>query len=152
MRRKLPEKQNRTIERPIHGLVARGIQECVGNVWESGALLRDKRSAEQRISNTVADAEGWFGTELFQNELFNWIVEKTPAHADGGLVRATGELGKCAILPAGAPVKANPRRKSLVVSTDEPAGNALVSRNNKPCGSSSGIRASRRRVGGRLEE
>jgi len=92
-RGELPKEKNRTIQSPIHRLVPRRVQKGVGNVGKSGALVGDERRAKQGIRDTVADTEGRFRAELFEHELFDGIVEKSPTHADGGLVGAAGKLG-----------------------------------------------------------
>src|SRR2546430_11684525 len=66
-------------------------------------------------------------TTLFRShELLNRIVEKAPAHADGGLARTAGKLQERSVLPAGAPIQADARGQGLVIGMDEPARNTLV--------------------------
>src|ERR1700674_613681 len=138
----LAEKQNRTIEGPIHRLIARRIQKRVGDVWFGGPILSDKGSAEERIGNAVTNAEGRFGDELLQHQLFDGIVEKSPTHAHGCLVRAAGEFGECPVFPAGTPVQTDARCEGFVVGPNQPAGNALVPGEDQASGSNPLIVAS----------
>src|SRR2546429_835812 len=149
---KLSEEQNRTIQRPIYRLVPRRIQERVRNIGKSCTLLSHKRRAKERVRHAGTHAERRLRAELLENQLFDGIVEEAPSHADGGFVRAARKLREGSIFPAGTPIQAEPRRECFVIGTCKAARNAFVSRYNEPRRSGSGIRASRRRIGSRLEE
>src|SRR5271169_3872268 len=130
-RRKLSEQQNRTIERPVHRLATRRSEEAIRHVGLGRPVLPHKGSAEERVRNGVAYAEGRFGDKLLENQLFDWVVEESPPHADGGLVWTAGQLGKHSVFPARTPIQAETRCKCFGVSVDQSTGDALVTRNHQ---------------------
>ena len=70
---------------PIDRLAAYWIQNSVEGIGILRAVLAEERSIEQDIAEAGAAAERWLGTELFEHELLDGVVEDAVAHADAGL-------------------------------------------------------------------
>jgi len=139
----LAEEKNGPIKRPVHGLVPRRVKEGVGHVGKGRALLRHEWRAEERIGYAVADAKRRLRTELFEHELLNRVVEQSPTHTDGGLIRAARKFGERSVLPARTPVQTKARSKRFVIGAEETAGDTFVSGNDESSRGRPGICAVR---------
>ncbi len=140
MRLKLSVEQNGTVERPVHWLSSRRIENSVKRIGLLCAVLLLVWRVEQRSVDDVAAAERRLGAELLQNQLLHRVVEQSPTYANAGLAGI-----------ARTPGQSQARSKSLVVSAGQSSRYALVARNDQAGRSDSGVGAVRIRHSGILE-
>src|SRR5262252_666025 len=82
---------------PVNRLAAFRIQKAVEGVRKHAPGLIHKRRPQERRGDEVAAAEGRFGAELLEHQLFNRIIENSESHTDAHLARASGELRQRAV-------------------------------------------------------
>src|SRR5271168_5193671 len=90
------------------------------------AALRKVRQIELRIGDKGTATERRLGAELFENELFDGIVEKAEAGAHAGFARAAGEFGQPTVGGVRTPGQTDARSKTLVIGGREAARHARV--------------------------
>ncbi|TMP89496.1 MAG: hypothetical protein E6L07_15815 [Verrucomicrobia bacterium] len=90
--------------RPIQRLDSRRRQYSGERIRKNISGLVDKGCLEERGANEVAAAKGRLCTELFENELFDGIVENAEACADAHLAGAASQPGEPAIVGARTPI------------------------------------------------
>src|SRR5580700_1634190 len=98
--RELPEESHGPELRPVNRLSSRRIQNAVERIGKGATTLADIGSLQKGTRDEIASAEWRFRTELLQNELLDWIVENSIAHADAGLARAARESAEKSVFPA----------------------------------------------------
>src|SRR6267378_5242858 len=106
---RLPKQQNRAEHRPVHRLPARRVQDAMERIRERGGpILAQKWSVELRVEHESAATKWWFGTELLQHQLFDWVIENPEAGADAGFASTTKSLLQESILGIRAPGHTEP--------------------------------------------
>src|SRR2546426_1072598 len=71
-----------------------------GSVWRTeypvkgirshSSILKNKWGAKQALGKERATAEGGLSLKLIKHQLLDWVVEESPAGADGGLSISLG--------------------------------------------------------------
>src|SRR5258708_3679624 len=116
----LPEEQDGTELGPVDRLSAGGVQDAVEWVGESrAAILREEWLIEQGGGWKAAATERWLGAELFQNKLFDGVIEHPKTGPDAGPARG-----------ARTPSDANPRSEGFVVSLRQTVRNTGIAGNH----------------------
>ena len=86
MRLKIPIQQDGFESGPVLRRARLGSDDAVERVEvRSPTILRDEWRVELRLRQEDAAAERRLRSELFENQLFNWVVEQAPTGADAGL-------------------------------------------------------------------
>src|ERR1700733_1373011 len=96
-----------------------GFGVCVPALKKVGKFKRG-------IEKKRAAADRRLGAELLEDELFDWIVEKTETGAHAHLAGTTGELGNPAVGRIRAPRQSDARSKTFVIGGREAARHALI--------------------------
>src|SRR5258708_35302494 len=86
----------------------------------------EKGSVKKCIKDKRAPAEGRFGTELLEHELFNWVIEHPESRADTRLACATKQLAQYSVLSRGTPGETDSWGEGFVIGLRKPVGDPLV--------------------------
>ena len=140
VRLKLPVEQNRAVERPVHWLSPRRIENPVKRIGFLRAVLLLVGRVEQRSIDDVAAAERRLGAELLQHQLLHRVIEKSPTCADAGLAGI-----------ARTPGNSQAGSKSLVISAGQASRNTFVAGHDQAGWNNSGVVAIRISHAGILE-
>ena len=128
MRLEIAVQINRLEYRPVLRSTSFRIEHSVERIQIRQAGLRrrivaliGKRQIKLRLRKRRASAKRRLSPELCQHQLFDWVIEKSPARANAGPPRTTR-----------TPRDTDSRRKCLVISRGHSRRNARIARNHQP--------------------
>src|SRR5579871_449260 len=133
--------KNRAKQRQIGGLALGGGDNSAKRIRTSEVALSHVRSIEKGLSERGTATKGRFGAELGHHQLFDRVIEKSPAGANAGFAIAAENLRQRPTTKVGAIGNANARGKRLVIGRSQSGGNAGVARNHQTGGRGTSVGA-----------